>query len=513
VIGALLLITALIVGYKVIVLGDNPGDLLPTTQYNVALDLRLNGHGEAAKVRTFLPTSDRHQLVLDEANTSPGVHFSAQSEELNRVATWSGAQVPDGTALRYAYSVLNTELRYHIPPELQIPSSYPRSVLHFLRPETDVQVDAPEILAAVAAAGADKGSVLERLQAIYGVTTGLTARPFKGTTDALTALRLGEASCNGRSRLFVAMARSQGIPARLVGGLILQPGSKRTSHQWVEVYVAGHWVPFCPTNHYFATLPANYLVLYRGDETLFRHTSDVDFDYAFQTSTTLVPSVRAREILGRFNLWALFERLELPFSLLRTLLMLPVGALVVVFFRNVVGMPTYGTFLPALIAAAAGSTGLGWGILGLLLVTLVVVTIRAGVHRLGLLHSPGLAILLTGVTVGVLGVSLIADALHLAHLARVAMFPIAVLAITAERLYLSIAENGPREAAQEMTGTIVVILGCYVVMKSLALQMLLLGFPELLLVVVAANVYLGRWTGMRLREYSRFAPVLVKGGV
>lgn len=37
--------------------------------------------------------------------------------------------------------------------------------------------------------------------------------------------------------------------------------------------------------------------------------------------------------------------------------MLPLGALVVVLFRNVIGVPTFGTFLPALIAAAAGGRG------------------------------------------------------------------------------------------------------------------------------------------------------------
>lgn len=40
----------------------------------------------------------------------------------------------------------------------------------------------------------------EWLERIYQFTASLTQRPFKGTTDALTALRLREASCNGKSR-------------------------------------------------------------------------------------------------------------------------------------------------------------------------------------------------------------------------------------------------------------------------------------------------------------------------
>ena len=30
-------------------------------------------------------------------------------------------------------------------------------------------------------------------------------------------------------------------------------------------------------------------------------------------------------------------------------------------FRNVIGVPTFGTFLPALIAASVAATGLLWG--------------------------------------------------------------------------------------------------------------------------------------------------------
>jgi hypothetical protein len=52
------------------------------------------------------------------------------------------------------------------------------------------------------------------------------------------------------------------------------------------------------------------------------------------------------------------------------------------------------------------------------------------------------------------------------------------------------------------------MLACHVVMGSLALQVLVIGFPEVLLLVVAANVYLGRWVGMRLSEYRRFRGLL-----
>jgi len=403
------------------------------------------------------------------------------------------------------------ELRFELDRKLAVPLAYPASVSAWLRPEPDIQVDDPQIVSTLEQLGADQGPVVPRLQRIFELTRGLPQRPFKGTTDALTALRLGEASCNGKSRLFVALARAAGIPARLVGGLILESTTKKTSHQWAEAYLGGHWVPFDSTNDHFAQLPERYLALYYGDEALFRHSADINFNYRFEITSTLVPSPKARASFRLFNVWAMFERLGLPFLLLRTLLMLPVGALVVVLFRNVVGLPTFGTFLPALIAAAAAETGPVWGVLAVVLVVLVVSSLRLLLQRLELLHSPTLAILLAGVTLTILATAMAAEQLGLLKLAHITLFPIAVLAITAERFYLAFTEQGPSSAVKELAGTMAVMLACHALMGSLALQILVIGFPEVLLLVVAANIYLGRWVGVRLSEYRRFRHLLFAG--
>lgn len=500
-----------LIAYKIVVLGHRVDDVLPKTQYRVSVQMSLDGDLGRVAVSTFTPQSDEHQTISGEEHTAdPSFRFTSEQEGLNRVAHWSGTAVPDGATIAFSYGALTSRTEYHISPALAVPESYSTSIAAYLKPTESIQVDHPEIRAALRSVGADTGAVLQRLERIQQLSAGLVSRPFKGTTDALTALRLGEASCNGKSRLFAALARATGIPTRLVGGLLLEDGKKRTSHQWVESYVGGHWVPFDPTNGHFASLPSNHLILYREDEALFSHTADVNFDYNFVTTSTLVPSPKITEALGAFSVWSLFERLKLPFSLLRTILMLPVGALVVVLFRNVVGMPTFGTFLPALIAAGAGEAGLLWGMLSLVIVTLMTVVARRSIASLKLLHSPTLAILLTVVVLTMLGTSLLADRLGLESLARVSYFPIAVMAIASERFYLAMVEQSARSAFKQLAGTLVVVLGCYTVMNSLAMQALVTGFPEVLLLVIAANIYLGRWIGVRVSELWRFRSLIAK---
>jgi hypothetical protein len=180
----------------------------------------------------------------------------------------------------------------------------------------------------------------------------------------------------------------------------------------------------------------------------------------------------------------------------------------VVIFRNVVGLPTFGTFLPALIAAAVVETGALWGCIAVLIVVLATSLARLLFQGLRLLHSPMLAILLTAVTATILTTSLVADRLDQRLLSHIALFPIAVLAIASERFYLALTEKGTGTAFRELAGTLVVMLACYVVMNSMALQALVIGFPEVLLIVVAADVYLGRWVGLRVFEYLRFRRLL-----
>jgi hypothetical protein len=176
-----------------------------------------------------------------------------------------------------------------------------------------------------------------------------------------------------------------------------------------------------------------------------------------------------------------------------------------------VGLPTFGTFLPALIAAASRESGAAWGLLGLLLVVAAVTLLRSFFGRLQLLHSPSLAIVLTLVVATLLGITMTAERMRFLQLTRISLFPIAVLAITAERFYLELVERGAWDAGKQLGGTCLVILACYVVMNSLALQIIVIGFPEALLLVIAANLYLGRWVGMRLSEYLRFRGLLGSG--
>ncbi len=504
-----------LISYKMLVLDYRMADLIPATSYHVDIVMTVDGHGDDINMGTYLPKSDSRQHVSEEQQVSGVFNLDIRSNALNRVVSWQANNVQGRQSVRYSFVAQGQHVRYEIPSEMRIPESYPASLSQYLRSEEGVPLENPLIDEAVSKVLPDRNvPVLEALTKIHRyLQDELGNRNFSGYTDAITAYKLGEASCNGKGRLFVAMARKIGLPARLVGGLIMQSGSKRVSHQWVEVYVNGYWVPFDTINDYFAELPAHFLSLYYGDEVLFRHSSNVNFQYFFQVAKRLVPKESLHKHIGDSplniaNLYQIFERIGIPQNLLKIILMIPLGALVTVIFRNVIGLETFGTFLPALIAAAARDTGLLWGAIGFIVIIVLTSLIRRMLDWMQLLHSPKMAILLTVVVVMLLGTTVLSVNLGLLELAHMSLFPIAILAITAERFAIFEAEQGLLKAAKVTAATLVVIAAAYAVMDSQFLQSMILAFPELLLVLIALNMWLGKWIGMRVSEFFRFRKLI-----
>lgn len=517
VLALMVLIPMALVAFKLLVLDYPMAELIPTPSYRVEMNLQVDGHGEDISIRTYLPKTDTRQSVSEELNTSGALTLELESNALNRVATWKADNVQGKQDIRYEFYAQARHIQYRIPSDLAIPQKYPDSLLPYLAVEEGVQKDDPAILAELRSIVPEEHpTVLSALTRIHRHLQDQYAnRNFSGYTDALTALKLREASCNGKSRLFVAFARNLNLPARLVGGLIMQQGSKRLTHQWVEVYINGHWVPFDTINDHFAEIPANYLTLYYGDLVMFKHTASVNFQYFFKMTKRLVPqpaaeSALSSSVLNITNLYAAFEKVGISQNLLKIILMIPFGALVTVIFRNVIGLETFGTFLPALIAAAARETGLMWGLIGFVSIVMLSAVVRKGLDWMQLLHSPKMAIMLITVVAVMMGMSVVGVQFGLFELAHVSLFPIAILAITAERVALMEAEQGAMKVAKITFMTLIVISACYVVMDSLFLQSLILAFPELLLVLVAINLWLGKWIGIRVMEFLRFRKLILE---
>ena len=149
-----------------------------------------------------------------------------------------------------------------------IPGPAPADLEAHRRPETFLESDAPEIRAEAEKATA--GAATPRLRAerlARHVHAIVEKRPTVSLPSALEVLKTRVGDCNEHTALYVAMARSLGLPARIAVGLVYQRGAFYY-HAWPEVWVQepdgrGLWLPVDPTLNQFPA-DATHVRLARG---------------------------------------------------------------------------------------------------------------------------------------------------------------------------------------------------------------------------------------------------------
>ena len=487
---------------------DRSQQLVPDNVYQFSLSMHFEPENDDVEVITFLPQSGDRQELLDENITAQNMNVEYLEETSGRIGKWNGGL--HSRRINYQALVSTKEIRFELSDDIEIPEVYDETLGQYLEATDAVPVIHPEIKSLWSdIKPSNTKSSSQVLKAIYEYTySQIETVPFKGLTDSLTALRLKSASCNGKSRLFVSMARLNNLPARLVGGVIMNKGRKRTSHQWLEVYIGTHWVPFDPTNGYFGVLPANYLELYRGDHVLFRHTPNINFDYRFNaTEKRVAPAlyrIKDTDIQGIPNAATLLKEMGLTVNTTSLFLLFPLCTLIITFMRNVIGVKTFGIFMPMLIAAACVFTGFFNGMLGFVTVLVIAYVGHLVLGRYHILKVPRLAAIITLNNIIFLGFIYLVDTGPGIEFGMLSLFPVVILSFVAERLHQMSAEANWKELIQTSLGTVATIVFCYLGFMSIFLQGVFALYPETYLLVLSALIYIGGWSGVRMSEIIRF---------
>lgn len=502
----------------------DPDWLKPTKAYRYALHMSFQPQEDTVSIATYVPRDSVRQRVLWHSMRSPGLdqkQFESSSGTLSR---WTGAGSGNNSGIAYEAFMELKAVRYSLDADIHINALGEAPAAEYLQATEVIPTAHPEIVALWdSIKPAQNHLLLPVLRSIFDYTAGLETLPFKGTTDALTALRLGAASCNGKSRLFVALARLNGIPSRLVGGVILNEGSKKTSHQWVEVHADGQWIPFDPTNGHFAELPEHYMELYRGDESLFKHTASIGFDYLFHIhGETRFSSLHA-DAMSQYDgtpelqnsIFYSFARalgsLELSHQAIAAIVLMPFCGLVITFLRNMVGLPSFGIFMPMLIASACTFVGIVQGMSAFLVVVFIAFVGHRLLHPWRLLKIPRLAAIISFVNIVVIALLASMDSITQFQIGMLSLFPVIIISFIAEKLHDLSEDSDWLELLKISAGTAVSIGLCYAGLMSSLLLNLFLVFPELYLATIAALIFIGRWTGIRLFELFRFRRILSSG--
>lgn len=188
------------------------------------------------------------------------------------------------------------------------------------------------------------------------------------------------------------------------------------------------------------------------------------------------------------------------------LLVLPVIATILAFFKQIVGITTFGLYTPSIVALSFLSLGWQVGVTFLFFILVTGYATRAIMSRWRLLYIPKVAIILTVVSLTLL-VLMGMSAFFGVSFSRETVFILLVMSTLSESFLTLKTEEGWYAALLGIGETIVVALFCVFLVQWAAFQAVLLAYPELILLTIILNAFLGRWTGLRLVEYFRFREV------
>ncbi|MTI16877.1 hypothetical protein E1162_06465 [Rhodobacteraceae bacterium RKSG542] len=464
------------------------------------------------KATMVVPQSNGHFGIVDELFYSSGMGQTSSTDSRgNRIYTLAAREAEGRRSFYYRAKLYQFTADISQDPsqeQLAVMLDVPSLLEGYPQP----QAEALEALVAKYIANSTDADNLVRL-AISSLEDG------RMTDEERIALDLspGSSPSDLDKARFIALAlRTDGVPAYVVGGLNLS-GSHRLAKpvHWVNVWNGERWVNY-NMNSGDPRVPDTYFEWWRDRPSMVTVDGGRLRRLSLAHSEEISPREEASAALAKIiqDPLAQMTLFGLPIEVqqvYKVLLLVPIGALTLIILRQIIGIKTFGVFMPVLIALSFRQTQLVNGIILFTTITMVGLAFRLYFERLKLLSVPRLSAVLIVIIILMVMYSFFLEQFALGSGLSIALFPVVILTMTVERMSVIWEEYGPKECFQQGAGTLLVAVICYIVMQLDEVQFLVFVYPELLLVLLAVAIWFGRYTGYRLTELVRFKSLAEKG--
>lgn len=464
-----------------------------TENWEIQAKIKFDARDGPVKLALFIPKNEGPFTIVDQSFVSEGYGLTTASKGVNRRALFSILKASGPQTIYYRLIVNRARLREHRVEE-EVP-----------------EVDAPRLgeARAVAARGIIKS--LRPQAADDDTFVRLLLKSLLAENldkNAATLLGLAPRMSN-RVHAATRILALTGIPSRTVTGVQLTKSNTNAGWTyWLEAYVNGRWHGYAPQTDTL-DVPRHYFPWRRGPGTTATIEGGMFVNTTLSVAAASEPALRTALIVSQSK-----ERSLLNFSLFtlpldtqqvyKIILTVPLGVLFLTVLRNVVGLRTFGTFMPILIALAFRETLVVWGVVLFTVVTAIGLLIRLYLENLRLLVVPRLSSVLIVVVLIMAGISVLSNQLGFERGLSVSLFPMVILTMTVERMSIVWDERGPMEMLRLGISSLIVAIFAYFIMINAYAEHIVLVFPELLLVLLAINLLLGRYSGFRLLDLPRF---------
>jgi len=452
--------------------------------------------GRDVKARLALPSKANDQNAGQESG-SLGYHYDVEEELGESTAIWSSPKREEGQALYY-------RVRFK-----EGPVSGGEAISPIGEP---IALEVPNLPGSL---GTAARSIVEGAKGLSEDPDALFVTFFKqiNSSDASQEYVLVKRHYEKESLAFPKITMGidflgmAGVPARLAYGVKLN--DELVGQQplpLLEYFDGAAWKVRDPQEPSKVLDGRDVFVWHRGGGPLLEVSGGVENSkVTFTAVKDRIPLSRLTDL--RNSPFLVSTILGLPVSeraVFRYIVLIPLGAFVVVLMRNIIGIPTLGTFMPVLLALALLEIE---PLKAILMFTFLVgagLWFRFLLSRMNLLVVPRVAACVVIVTLLMMLMGVVSYQLGFSVGIKITLFPLIIIAWTLERMSLIWEEEGKRSAIVQVSGSMLVAICAYYFMKISQIQYWAFYFPELLLVLLAGILLVGRYTGYRLSELIRF---------
>lgn len=492
-----LIITLFVLGfgifsYRYMVLDVPLTDTETVNSWMVEANLRFTAEKNMpVKASFIIPYLPPYFAILDEYFVSHNYGVTTNLNSYNRQTVWSLRRGNGSQSLYYRAIFRETD---NNGASLGRPPALKRQTL------TENQLSAVETITnLVRQSSADIQTFAQ------GVVKALNQKEDGDVKLLLSGAAGNDENIINAALIILNQARISAMPVK---GIFLAQQNKAELKPYLVVYNGKSWVYINPRTG-SAGLPKEFLVWQYGSEPISEVLGGKKSTFSLTVSPTPINALSIAKTRGLQTDSQLlrFSLLQLPVNAQETykiLLTVPIGAFIILLLRNFIGLKTFGTFMPVLIALAFRETHVIWGITLFVVIVFFGLLARFYLDQLRLLLVPRLAAILTVVIILMIFISILSQNLGLERGLSVALFPMVILTMTIERMCITWDERGASDAIRSGIGSLVAAVIAYGVMSNLALEYLFFAFPELLLVLLALILWFGQYRGYRFTELVRF---------
>lgn len=452
--------------------------------------------GEPVKISMAVPTGAAKFKILNEDIVAKGYRIE-KSTDKGRIVLTSDPQTQDQD-IYYRLTVYDNEEGRGKLRENGV--QIPRKPVYG---EQQMQM-AEEILAA---ADAFDGAWPQKIITLFN------QEPMNPTLNAFLPVKMTEKQ---RVQTMIELLAIKKIPARMARGVRLEEGKQAAEADLMLEAHDGHKWRLYDIRTGKAGLPKNFIVFQHGGKSLLDVQGGVDSKIRFSVLKSVTSSFKLaghRAQLNNFGKMFDYSIYSLPLleqNTLKWLMVFPLGILVVVLMRNVIGIPTMGTFTPMLIAMSLVKTGFWPGLICFALIITIGLLLRAVLSKLNLLLVPRISAVVIFVILIMQFMTITGYRMNWEIASSAAFFPIIITAWIIERASITWEEDGAANATREIVYSMITAIATYFVISNEYIRHITFAFDEINLVILFTVMLLGTYTGYRLTELKRFSPLAKK---